>query len=278
MSTSERVRSKTLRQVDIYSPESSLEFDLGEPKEYLESLFPAVKFRLRPGIFRDLGPEERRRLAQRIAAARVRDPARADWVFTPLPGEVDYELRVLRGKTRPGGVVYSSRRYTDALLPLFGDALSGERAHILLTNRLVSTYSSDDMRHHLRTVVFGFPTVVSIPGIVEAPARPREYYMMMQGIGAAGGGALEHEQLKNAFEGRFLDYGDPRIPSVVTGLLLQATLYHLTLDPFCRAKSCRFYNAHWQEELIRSQVTCPRFCARHAQLLRRLGRRPVVNW
>lgn len=278
MSTSRRAGSKLLRRIDIYSPESSLEFDLNGPKGYLESMFPTVRVELRPGIFRGVSPALRKRVAERIAASRVRDPTRAECDFEPLPGEVDYELRVLRSRARPAGVVYDSRRYTDAILPLFDNAFSGENANIMVTNRLVSTYSRDDLRHHLRTVVFGFPSVVSIPGIVEAPARPREYYLMRREIEGLGGSDLRMEQLKAAFKERFLDHGDARTSSVVAGLLLQATLFHLTLDPFCGIRKCRLYNAHWQEELIKSQVTSAGFCARHARLLERLGHRPVVGW
>jgi hypothetical protein len=278
MSTSRRAGSRLLRRIAVYSPESPLGFDLAGPTRYIESLFPTVRVELQPSVFRGAKPAVRKRAAERIAASRVRDPTRADLDFEPLPGEVDYELRVLRGRTRPAGVVYDSRRYTDAILPLLAGAFSKERANILVTNRLVSTYSRDDLRHHLRTVVFGFPSVVSIPGIVEAPAKPREYYLLRREMETLGGSGPRLEELKAVFRDRFLDHGDPRMASVVSGLPLQAALFHLTLVPFCGVRKCRFYNAHWQEGLITSQVTSAGFCARHARLLDRLGRSPVVGW
>ncbi len=278
MSTSGKARSRPLGRIDICSPESPLEFDLAEPIRYLESLFPSVRVELRPSVFRSIDPGVRRRIAERIAASRVRDPRNAYDDFKPLRAEVDYELKVIRGRARPSGIVYNSRRFTDAVLCLFDGAFSRGGAHILLTNRLVSTYSRDDMRHHLRTVVFGFPSVVSIPGIVEAPARPREYYFMRREIEGLGGNELQLEQLKATFKDRLLSHGDARTSRVVEGLLLQAILFHLTLDPFCDVKTCRFYNAHWQEELIRSQISSAGFCTRHSRLLARLGRNPIVSW
>ena len=65
---------------------------------------------------------------------------------------------------------------------------------------------------------------------------------------------------------------------VAKGMTLQAILYHLTLDPFCPKKNCRLFNAHWQEDLLRSQSGSPGLCARHAQMLRRLGSDPVLDW
>lgn len=211
-------------------------------------------------------------------ASRVRDPTKAETDFEPLQAEIEYESRIIGGQVRPGGVVYDARKLADALILMFEGALSRSRAHIVLTNRLVSTYSRDDMRHHLRTVVFGFPSLVSIPGIVEAPARPREYYLMRSEIERLGCSQVQLEQLNQAFRERQLMEGDPRIPRVLEGLLLQAALFHLTLQPFCDSRTCRFYNAHWQEELIKSQVTSAKFCARHSKLLAKLGPNPVVSW
>ena len=38
-------------------------------------------------------------------------------------------------------------------------------------------------------------------------------------------------------------------------------------NPFCNNINCRLYNAHWQEELIYSQIQSRRLCDEHAALL-----------
>jgi hypothetical protein len=193
-------------------------------------------------------------------------------------GEIDYEKRALVGDAKLGGVVYDGRKVLDISTRILGPKLSPDSASVVVTDRLVSTFSRDDLRHHLRTIVFGFPSVISLPGIVEAPAKPREYYLMKQQLEMRGASDLDLERLKSSFRGRFIEYGDPATTEVLKGLVLQSVIYHLTLDPFCRNKDCRLFNAHWQEDLIRSQVRSASLCDKHSRLIKRLAKNPEVQW
>jgi len=208
----------------------------------------------------------------------MKDPNKAEQSFEPMYGEIDYERRTVLGEARIGGIVYDGRRLEDLFVSILGPQDLREHASIILTDRLVSTYSTDDLRHHLRTIVCGFPSIVSLPGIVEAPAKPREYYLMKQGMELQGAGDVQLQELKKEFEGRFIDYGSPKTSEVLKGLALQAVLFHLTLQPFCDNKGCRLFNAHWQEELIGSQISSGKLCAKHENVIRRLGKEPAFSW
>ena len=174
--------------------------------------------------------------------------------------------------------MYDGRILEDLFISILGPQDLREHASIILTDRLVSTYSTDDLRHHLRTIVCGFPSIVSLPGIVEAPAKPREYYLAKQGMELQGAGDVQLLELKKEFEGRFIDYGSPKTTEVLKGLALQGVLFHLTLQPFCDNKRCRLFNAHWQEDLIGSQTSSGKLCAKHAKVVRDLGSEPIVKW
>nr|AIE95992.1 hypothetical protein [uncultured marine thaumarchaeote AD1000_71_D06] len=59
--------------------------------------------------------------------------------------------------------------------------------HIVFTNRLICTYDTTDSRYHGRAVICSNPSIISTTGMIEAPARPREYYFeamkrKMQGL------------------------------------------------------------------------------------------------
>lgn len=74
--------------------------------------------------------------------------------------------------------------------------------------------------------------------------------------------------LEKEFKGRFLEHNDPRLTEVAKGYIMQAVFYHLYGDPFCEDKNCRLYNAHWQEELIWSQLESPhQFCQKHRTIV-----------
>jgi hypothetical protein len=49
---------------------------------------------------------------------------------------------------------------------------------------------------------------------------------------------------------------------------MQAVVYLVSGEAFCDDPECRLFNAHWQAELIRAQLTGEReYCARHENLL-----------
>ncbi len=101
-------------------------------------------------------------------------------------------------------------------------------------------------------------------GIVEAPAKPREFYLK-QRLG------IERTILKKEFAGRFIDHNDLRLTEIIKGYLLQAIFHQMGEKIFCHDKNCRLHNAHWQEELIQSQLDSPsEFCPAHRRILREL--------
>ena len=78
-------------------------------------------------------------------------------------------------------------------------------------------------------------------------------------------------EVKDKFDGTFIDYEDERMTEVVKGYAMQAVFYCLTGEPFCEDRGCRLYNAHWQEELITAQLKSKyEFCERHDRILESL--------
>ncbi|MCM8770562.1 MAG: hypothetical protein NC936_01665 [Candidatus Omnitrophica bacterium] len=141
-----------------------------------------------------------------------------------------------------------------------------EFCHIAITDKLFATYD-DFKRLHIRAGIFGYPSVISTHGIVEGPARPRDYYFLKQKYAALGVWDIEEERIKRRFKLRFIDYKDKRLTKVLLGYIAQGLFFFLTNEPFCKNKSCRLFNAHWQEDLIYSQIKNARFCLRHQRLL-----------
>jgi hypothetical protein len=147
---------------------------------------------------------------------------------------------------------------------------TSDHLHIIFTDMLTCTFSEDDWRYHARAVICGTPSIISTTGIVEAPAKPREFYLLLQ--------QQQHQQpfadTKRRLAGRFIDYGDDRMADAAAGYALQAIFFFLTDgEPFCDSDSCRLYNAHWQEDLIRTQVHNPALCLKHRSIANKFNRR-----
>lgn len=208
-------------------------------------------------------------LAATMAALKIRDFSSPLSDAEPLPGEVTYERRRLENRNRGSfGVAYDGFRFQALLAELLGPR-EPDALHIAFTNRLLATWEPADLRYHLRTIVCGAPCVISTSGLVEAPAKPREFYAARQALGSLAVGPA-YEALKQQFAGRFLDHDDARLTEVAKGYVLQATAYHLTGEPFCDNPRCRLHNAHWQEEMLAAQLG-GEVCERHRGMFQDRG-------
>lgn len=143
--------------------------------------------------------------------------------------------------------------------------------HIVLTDLLTCTFSEDDWRYHGRAVICGTPSIISTTGIVEAPARPKEFYL------AQLGGVADIGKLKREFAGRFIDYGDPRMTKAAAVYALQVLFFFVNEgEPFCNNKKCLLYNAHWQEELLYI-IEKDVLCANHKKMANKFNK-SIGSW
>jgi len=136
--------------------------------------------------------------------------------------------------------------------------------HIIITNRLTCTYDERDFRYHARTVICANPAIISTSGAIEAPAKPREYYfevmeMKNQGLGI--------DLVKEKYKDVVLDYHDERLTKILEGFVLQIIFYHITGEPFCKELKCKINNAHWQKDLLFSQLEIDELCQKHVDIL-----------
>ena len=209
----------------------------------------------------------KKELAVLLAQARVADPGSRTVTGAHPQPVIDYERRMLeREPPRPAGVLYDGLDLCAVYDMLLSNALiQPDSLTLVVTNQLFGTYDENDGRYHARVIILGQPCIVSTSGLVEAPARPREYYLAKQ-LGLGGG------QSEGEMPEKWLRRDDPRTTEVLKGYLAQAVFYHMTGEPFCEERGCRLFNAHWQEDLLYSQMDGEReFCPHHEQLLARFS-------
>lgn len=242
------------------SPHS--EGDSGRLKEYLAGSF-GVEVEVRGDIFSFASGEGE--LARKLAEARVVDVIKPFKKNDPLPMELRVEKDTLKGKRAPV-ILYDGFMLMLILKKLLPrKEVKAEYLHLYLTERLFGTFDEGDKRYHARAVVLGYPSIVSPTGIVEAPAKPREYYLERRLSPHAT------EMLREKYKERFIDYGDPRMQKALEGYTAMAVFYHFLGETFCENVHCRLYNSHWQEELINSQLSQPEFCPRHEKMRKKLA-------
>jgi hypothetical protein len=225
-----------------------------------------IPFHIQGNICEGLPEERIEAVAEQLAKTKVKDPGRRFVLGIPLQAEIDYEKRRIRSPNwRIFGILYEGVLYQKIISDLiFEGERDLNRCFILFTNQLFGTWDQNDKRYHARVSLYGFPHLISISGLVEAPAKPKEFYLKKQ-MG------LSVELLKEEYQGQFLDHGDLRMTEVLKGYAMQPLFFHFTGDPFCEDRGCRLFNSHWQEEVLHSQIGGQyEFCPRHEAILKEL--------
>jgi len=136
--------------------------------------------------------------------------------------------------------------------------------HVILTNRFTCTFDESDARYHGRAVICSNPAIISTTGMVEAPAKSRQFYMEAMANKAQ---KLGIQSIKEKHRGEFLEYHDERLSKVIEGYFLQVIFYILTGESFCDYLDCRLNNAHWQRDLLYSQIESGKLCDKHQEIL-----------
>jgi hypothetical protein len=238
--------------IHIYSDDHTPNLDARKIACEITDFFPRIKVNVRPEFLRYWNASiklERARISD-IKKPFEKQPTHNDYNSCTAPPLVDgFVLQKLFSEA-----IFDAERYSNHL-------------HIIFSNLLTCTFSEDDWRYHGRTVICGSPSIVSTVGIVEAPAKPREFYI------AQSRGFTDIDGLKKQFAGKFIDYCDTRIAAAAMGCALQAIFFFITDgDPFCMNRNCRLFNSHWQQDLIRTQIEMPRLCDKHQEMANNFNR------
>lgn len=202
-------------------------------------------------------------LAERLASARVLSPYRPE-TGSEMLGVLRYEERALENPERAGGVLYDGFVVQRAFHEKLAREGEDDVLHVVFLDRVLATWGNDG-RWHKRVAVHGEPSLISVPGLYEAPAKPRSYYKEKQKHALISGDAPPREVLENEVEGSFLVEDDPRTTEALKGYALQAVHYYREGDAFCSDPECRLFDAHTQEDVVEAQLRMPEFCGRHME-------------
>ena len=262
-----------ISKIFLYDEPAVQEIQILNLKNFLLETFH-VDVEIKKCIFNNLDGKT----IEKISGCRIFDPKMPFKKHLPNKQEIDFEKSVcedtkLMEKTT---MVEDAERIEDVVMydafeiqniiydVITENDLNSDNLHIAFTNRLICTYDTTDSRYHGRTVICSNPAIISTTGMIEAPARPKEYYLEVMKCKMQG---LSIRDIKKNYDQKFLGYHDKRLSKIAEGYLLQAVFYYLTGDAFCDNLNCRLNNAHWQKDLLYSQLKIGKLCDKHQALL-----------
>lgn len=253
-----------ISKIFLYDEKSVPEIKIKKLSEFIQNTF-SIDVEIRNNIFNGRGLDT----AKNLASCRVINTKKPFEEYSPSIEEIEFEKQSFLDSSKIKNIIMYDGFELQKLISnmMSEDENSLDNFHIVFTNRLTCTYDFNDYRYHGRAVICSNPSIISTTGIIEAPAKPREYYMELISNMSQG---LNVDSLKKKFQGTYLEYHDERISKVVEGYVMQALFYYLTGEAFCEQEDCRLFNPHWQKDLLRSQIEIGKLCQKHQNILEEL--------
>jgi hypothetical protein len=257
-------------KIFIYTDHPSPSLSIDELRHLIEKFELEVVFEGDLTESLKLSNEEMMNLANRMSGTIIQDiNVPNDDIEFPNHRYLYSERKRLTGEADSMGVFYDGYWLQRIFFNLFHNKFPGgivsNSIHIIFTGRLFGTY--EKRRYHARVILMGMPNLISTSGVVEAPARPREYYWLKAGFIQSG---RDIGELDSAYKGRFIEYNDPRMTPILGSYALQAVACELSGKEFCDDKTCCLYNSHWQEEVLEAQLD-GKLCQNHRDIMSRVS-------
>lgn len=251
-----------ISKIIIYKEPSVPKINLDKIREFILKEF-RIKIEIRDNIFNNLD----KNTCEKIASVRIFDLKKSFKKHSPTVNEILIELENKDMSNSEEMTLYDGIELNEIIKELIPKIENNQDTlHIILTNKLTCTFDQDDFKYHARSWIGSNPIIISTTGIIEAPAKPKQYYIdIMTNISKES-----IEEIKKKYKGEFLEYNDPRLLDIVEGLLLQIIFYYETGDAFCENNQCRLFNAHWQKDLFISQIKNKKICEKHEKILSKM--------
>jgi len=249
-------------KIILYDEPTVPEIQLERLEKFLTKTFP-VEIEMRENLFQCSNDN----FFEKIACARIFDLKKQFEKHSPSAEDIEMEKENKDMSEREEMILYDGFEFQKTItefIPMNED--KKDTLHIIFTNKLTCTFDENDFRYHARALIGSNPAIISTTGMIEAPAKPKQYYLDLM----TNFSEKRVEEIKKKYKGEFLEYHDSRISEITEGYLLQAIIYYETGEAFCEHKDCRLFNAHWQRDLFFSQLENKRFCKKHQEILNEL--------
>ena len=248
-----------ISKIILYNEPSVLEIDIKKLKKFIENIFQ-IKIEIRNNIFENINEKT----CENIASSRIFNLKKTFQKHIPSIEEISIELENKDMSNKEEMILYDGIELSNIITELIpNEEKNQDILNIIFTNKLTCTFDENDFRYHARALVGSNPIIISTTGTIEAPAKPKQYYLDLM----TNFSKEEIEEIKKKYKGQFLEYGDSRMPDIIEGYVLQAIFYYETGDAFCDNNQCRLFNSHWQKDLFISQVDNKKMCKKHEEIL-----------
>ena len=246
-----------ISKIILYDEPTVPEIQIEKLKGFITETFK-IDVEIKENFFISISDE----IHEQIASLRIFDLKKQFKKHNPTLEEIQIEKQNKDMSNREELTIYDGFELQNIItehIPKLENTLQ-----IIFTNKLTATFDDSDFRYHARALINSNPSIISTTGVIEAPAKPKQYYLDLM----TNFSEEKIKEIKEKYKGEFLEYHDEKLNEITEGYLLQSILYYLTGEEFCDDKECRLYNAHWQKELFSNQLENKKICEKHQQQIK----------
>jgi hypothetical protein len=249
-----------LSKIILYHEPTVPEIQLGKIQKFITDMFP-VEIELRGNFFKSSDGK----IFEKIATTRIFDLKKQFKKYIPSIEDIQTEKANRNVSDEETMMLYDGFELQKIIADCIPtDEKTDNILHVIFTNKTTCTFDADnDFRYHARALIGSNPAIISTTGIIEAPAKPKQYYLDLMTCFSEE----RIREIKEKYKGEFLEFHDSRLHKIAEGYILQGIMYYETGEAFCEDKECRLFNAHWQKDLFYSQIENRKFCKRHSKII-----------
>ena len=262
-----------ISKIILYNEPAVAEIQIEKIRQFITETF-GIKVEIKDNFFESLESE----MFEKIASVRIFDLKKQFKKYIPTREEIKIEkenLDTTTTTTKEGVMppLYDGFELQNIISENISITIN--TLHIIFTTKLIATFDDDDdFRYHARALINSNPAIISTTGIIEAPAKPKGYYLDL--IGDFSKERIK--EIKEKYRGEFLEYHDSRLSEIIQGYLLQTIIYYETgEEAFCERRDCRLFNSHWQKDLFYSQIENKKMCQKHFEMANKIRDRKDID-
>ena len=222
-----------ISKIILYNEPTVPEIQIEKIKQFIIAIFQ-IRVEIKDNFFKNLEDK----VFEKIASAQIFDLKKQFKKHIPTQKEIQIEKENIDTSEQDVMILYDGFELQNIISENI--SITDDTLHIIFTNKLTATFDNDDFRYHARALISSNPIIISTTGIIEAPAKPKQYYLDLLTNFSEG----KIKEIKEKYKGEFLEYHDSRLNEIAEGYVLQAILYYGTGEAFCEKKECRLFNAH----------------------------------
>ena len=162
-----------ISKIILYDEPTIPEIQLKKIKKIITDTFP-IEIELRKNFFQF----SNEKIFEKIATTRIFNLKKQFKKHVPTIDDIQIEKENKDRSEKESTILYDGFELQNTVtefIPI--NENTEDILHVVFTNKLTCTFDKGDFRYHARALIGSNPAIISITGIIEAPAKPKQYYL-----------------------------------------------------------------------------------------------------